>query len=116
VDNAPGDSCFFPEKAVKFFQDLIRNAKSNAEVKGLDVEKLVISHVQANRAPKTRRRTYRAHGRIGPYEGSPSHLELILTAPAEQVAKAADAEKPTLTRKRIAQLRVKSGGGVPASA
>ena len=34
------------------------------KVKGLDVDKLVLSHVQVNRAQKGRRRTYRAHGRI----------------------------------------------------
>lgn len=33
-------------------------------LKGLDADHLVIDHVQVNQAPKTRRRTYRAHGRI----------------------------------------------------
>lgn len=32
--------------------------------KGLDVDHLVVDHLQVNQAPKTRRRTYRAHGRI----------------------------------------------------
>ena len=31
---------------------------------GLEVDHLVIDHLQVNQAPKTRRRTYRAHGRI----------------------------------------------------
>ena len=31
---------------------------------GLDTDHLVIEHIQVNRAPKMRRRTYRAHGRI----------------------------------------------------
>ena len=31
-----------------------------------------------NRAPKMRRRTYRAHGRINPYMSSPCHIEMIL--------------------------------------
>jgi ribosomal protein L22 len=30
----------------------------------LDVEKVTITHVNVNQAPKMRRRTYRAHGRI----------------------------------------------------
>ena len=34
------------------------------QVKGLDTENLYINHGQTNRAPKQRRRTYRAHGRI----------------------------------------------------
>ena len=43
---------------------LLKNAESNAETKGLDAEHLVIEHIQVNAAPKMRRRTYRAHGRI----------------------------------------------------
>jgi ribosomal protein L22 len=33
-------------------------------VKGLDVEALVVKHIQVNQAMKQRRRTYRAHGRV----------------------------------------------------
>ena len=40
--------------------------------------------IQVNRAPKMRRRTYRAHGRINPYMSSPCHIELTL-AEKEQV-------------------------------
>ncbi|KAG8131264.1 hypothetical protein E2320_017870 [Naja naja] len=46
---------------------------------GLDVDSLVIEHIQVNKAPKMRRRTYRAHGRINPYMSSPCHIEMILT-------------------------------------
>lgn len=35
-----------------------------SQSKALDVDSLYIVHVQCNRAPKQRRRTYRAHGRI----------------------------------------------------
>lgn len=41
-----------------------RNAESNAELKSLDVDHLVVDHVCVQRAAKIRRRTYRAHGRI----------------------------------------------------
>ena len=34
------------------------------QVKGLDTENLIISHIQVNQAQRQRRRTYRAHGRI----------------------------------------------------
>ncbi|XP_021984829.2 60S ribosomal protein L17-2-like, partial [Helianthus annuus] len=54
----------WPAKSAKFILDLHKNAESNAEVKGLDVDALHISHIQLNRAQKQRRRTYRAHGRI----------------------------------------------------
>jgi len=69
----------FPEKSIKAIQSLLRNAESNAVVKGLSVDKLYVSHIQVQRAQKQRRRTYRAHGRINPYMSSPSHIELILT-------------------------------------
>lgn len=34
------------------------------QTKGLDISKTIITHAMANQAPKMRRRTYRAHGRI----------------------------------------------------
>lgn len=37
---------------------------------------------------KTRRRTYRAHGRINPYQGHPCHVEVILAPTSEVVPKA----------------------------
>lgn len=40
-----------------------------------------------NQAPKLRRRTYRAHGRINPYMSSPSHIELILEPSTENLRK-----------------------------
>jgi large subunit ribosomal protein L17e len=57
---------------------LLRNAESNADYRGLDSDRLVVEHIHVNRAPKMRRRTYRAHGRINPYMSSPCHIELIL--------------------------------------
>lgn len=61
---AVGDKVSWPQKATRTFIDLLRNVQSNAEAKGLEAEKTVISHVNVNQAPKMRRRTYRAHGRI----------------------------------------------------
>lgn len=54
----------WPVKSVEFILGLLKNAEANAEVKGLDKEKLIIRHIQVNQAPKQRRRTFRAHGRI----------------------------------------------------
>ena len=54
----------WPVKSVEFVLQLLKNAESNAVVKGLDIEKLEINHIQVNQAPKQRRRTFRAHGRI----------------------------------------------------
>ncbi|MBA0768620.1 hypothetical protein Gotri_017411, partial [Gossypium trilobum] len=77
----------WPVKSAKFILDLLKNAESNAEVKGLDVDSLIISHIQVNQAQKQRRRTYRAHGRINPYMSSPCHIELILSEKEEPVKK-----------------------------
>ena len=97
----------WPIKSVELVEGLLQNAAANAEVKGLDAGKLFISHIQVNRAPKQRRRTYRAHGRINPYQSSPSHVELVLTEKAEDVPKAADAPvaAKALTRRRAAVQR-----------
>merc|ERR1712080_649476 len=65
----------WPVKSATFLLQLLKNAESNADVKGLDVDSLVIDHIQVNRAPYMRRRTYRAHGRINPYMSSPCHIE-----------------------------------------
>ena len=54
----------WPVKSVEFVLGLLKNAQANAEARGADADKLVVSHIQVNRAPKQRRRTYRAHGRI----------------------------------------------------
>merc|ERR1711935_1097411 len=57
-------ACRWPQKSVRHMLDLLTNAESNAEIQGLEAETLYVSHVQVNRAPTMRRRTYRAHGRL----------------------------------------------------
>mmetsp|Transcript_134117 Transcript_134117/g.189498 ORF Transcript_134117/g.189498 Transcript_134117/m.189498 type:complete len:184 (-) Transcript_134117:40-591(-) len=69
----------WPKKSAALVYGLLKNAESNAELKGLDVDALEITHAMCNRAPKMRRRTYRAHGRINPYQSSPCHVEVILS-------------------------------------
>ena len=65
--------------------------QNNDDFKGLDVDSLVIEHIQVNKAPKMRRRTYRAHGWINPYMSSPCHSEMILTE-KEQIVPRAEKE------------------------
>uniref|UniRef100_A0A8D0DD31 Large ribosomal subunit protein uL22 n=1 Tax=Sander lucioperca TaxID=283035 RepID=A0A8D0DD31_SANLU len=77
----------WPKKSAEFLLHMLKNAESNAELKGLDVDSLVIEHIQVNKAPKMRRRTYRAHGRINPYMSSPCHIEMILTEKEQIVPK-----------------------------
>jgi len=83
----------WPEKSCRHLLDLLQNAESNAELKALDVDSLYITHIQVNQAPRLRRRTYRAHGRINPYMASPCHIELILSQKQEHVKKPEDTEK-----------------------
>lgn len=97
----------WPEKSVRFIQDLLTNAQSNAEAKGLDVSKLKISHIQVNHAPKQRRRTYRAHGRINAYQSTPSHIEIILTEEDEEIAKAVEEKKVNLNARQRGRFESK---------
>merc|ERR1712106_393360 len=85
----------WPKKSAEFLLHLLKNAESNAEYKGLDADHLVVDHIQVNRAPKMRRRTYRAHGRINPYMSSPCHIEVVLVEKEQVFAKVAPtAEQP----------------------
>jgi len=117
-NKTPGDNGRWPVKATAVVRDLLSNAISNAETKGLDTANLFVTHAQCNRAPAGRRRTYRAHGRIGKYGSQPAHIEFILTEKAEGVEKADEdmdeEEKPKkITRKDAAKRRFKVvvGGG-----
>ncbi|CAD6186232.1 unnamed protein product [Caenorhabditis auriculariae] len=80
----------WPTKSADFVLDLLKNAESNAEYKGLDVDHLVVDHINVQRAAKMRRRTYRAHGRINPYMSSPCHIEVILAEKEDVVSKPAE--------------------------
>mmetsp|Transcript_41055 Transcript_41055/g.36391 ORF Transcript_41055/g.36391 Transcript_41055/m.36391 type:complete len:185 (+) Transcript_41055:56-610(+) len=99
----------WPEKPVKVLLGLLHNLQANAAVKGLDDDKLVVSHILVNKAPKGRRRTYRAHGRIGPYLNSPCHVEIFCTLKDEDVKKENDKKAPKLTKKQIARTRLRVG-------
>jgi len=108
--------CRWPKKSCQFLLDMLRNAESNAEFKGLDVDQLEITTIQVNRARQMRRRTYRAHGRINPYMSSPCHIEMVLTEKDQQVSRP-DEEAPSkmikLSKRRMAQQRTRAV--VPAS-
>ena len=49
-----------------------------------------------------RRRTYRAHGRIGPYMASPCHIEVILTEKGDKVPKPPEKAKGKSKDKKAA--------------
>lgn len=94
----------WPKKSCLYLLDLLENAKSNANVRKLDVGSLVISHIQVNSAPRGRRRTNRAHGRINAYMSSPSHIEMILTEKEDAVTKGAELPEK---KKKISQKKKK---------
>lgn len=98
----------FPEKSVKHVRGLLVNLKSNAEAKGLDVEKCRISHVATQRAVSGRRRTYRAHGRISPYLASNCHIEFHCLEQADKVERA-DKAQVRLTKKQFAKTKLAIG-------
>merc|ERR1739840_55209 len=98
----------WPLKSAEFLLHLLKNAESNAEYKGLDADHLVIEHIQVNRAPKMRRRTYRAHGRINPYMSSPCHIEVVLVEKEQAFDKSsAEPEKKKVSQKKMKKAKLK---------
>ena len=72
-------------KRVLIFCSMFQNAESNAEIKGLDVDSLVIEYIQVNKSPKMQCRTYRAHGCSNPCTRSPCLTERVLTEKGQTV-------------------------------
>merc|ERR1712136_626464 len=98
----------WPLKSAEFLLQLLKNAESNAEYKGLDPDHLVIDHIQVNRAPKMRRRTYRAHGRINPYMSSPCHIEICLVEKEQAFSKKDEPEKKKVSKKKLQKQNIQS--------
>ena len=94
----------WPRKSAEVLLYMLKNAESNAELEGLDVDSLVIERIQVNKAHKMRLRTYRAHHRINPYLSSPCHIEMILTEKEQIVAKP---EEEVAQKKKISQKKLK---------
>ena len=118
---------------MKFVLRLLKNAESNADAKNIELEDLFIKSIVVQQAPvcvfpcgmrniglifrvlqKTRRRTYRAHGRINPYQGHPCHVEIILSASDEEVERAKDKDAIAtsafsgLNRRQVARRRIEA--------
>ncbi|EJC97813.1 60S ribosomal protein L17/L23 [Fomitiporia mediterranea MF3/22] len=103
----------WPAKSVRFITALLKNAESNADAKSLSAEDLFIKNIVVQQAPKTRRRTYRAHGRINPYQGHPCHIEVILGASDDEVERAKDkdvvpSKLAGLNRRQVARKRIEA--------
>ena len=94
-------------KSVDLLLTLVRNLEANAAMKHLDTARLVIRHVQVNRAPHGRRRTYRAHGRITPFLSSPCHIQMFAEEPLERVAKPERPAVGRMTPRKVARSKIR---------
>lgn len=102
----------WPIKSVKVILGLLDSMEKTAKVRSLEINKLVLRHVQVNRAQKGRRRTYRAHGRINPYLNCNCHIEMWAQQIAENVKKGEPKEEkkaPKLTKKQMSRKRLAIG-------
>uniref|UniRef100_A0A8C2VRC8 Large ribosomal subunit protein uL22 n=1 Tax=Chinchilla lanigera TaxID=34839 RepID=A0A8C2VRC8_CHILA len=88
----------WPKKSAEFLLHTLKNADSNAELKGLDVDSLVIERVQVNKAPKMRLCTCRAQGRM-----TLTEKEQIAPKPEEEVA-----QKEKISQKKLKKQKLKA--------
>jgi large subunit ribosomal protein L22 len=68
----------YPINASTEILKVLKNAKANAENKGLDIEKLRITHSCAQAAMRMKNYIQRAHGRSSPFFHPLTHIEIIL--------------------------------------
>src|SRR5215831_21153503 len=67
----------FPQKTAKEYLKLLDNLESNAEYKGMDLDRLKIVSAVVHRGTKLERFTPRAMGRTSPKIGVLVHVELV---------------------------------------
>jgi large subunit ribosomal protein L22 len=67
----------FPKKAATEFLKLLDNLESNAEYKGMDLDRLKIISAVVHKGTKLERFTPRAMGRTSPKIGTLVHIELV---------------------------------------
>ena len=68
----------YPVKASTEILNVLKNAKANAEDKGLDSERLEIRHACAQAAMRLRNFIPRAFGRSSPYYHPLTHIEIVV--------------------------------------
>jgi len=68
----------YPVKAATEILKVLENAKNNAEIKGLDVERLWVVHAAAHKGMKIKKYMPRAFGRATPYFKELVHVEIAL--------------------------------------
>ena len=77
-----GSQTLFPEdtqsKHARQILSVLESAQSNAENKGLDVDRLRIIHAAAYQGMKMKRYKPRAQGRASPKFDTTTHVEIVL--------------------------------------
>lgn len=73
----------YPVGTVKMFLKVLESAEANAEYKGLDKERLVITHATAYQGTVVQAFTPRAQGRATPHYNRKCNFEVILTQTEE---------------------------------
>ncbi|MDD1764499.1 MAG: 50S ribosomal protein L22 [Candidatus Methanomethyliaceae archaeon] len=68
----------YPVKTSSEILTVLKNAKANAENKGLDIESLRIRHACAQAAMQLKNYIQRAHGRSTPYYHPLTHVEIVV--------------------------------------
>ncbi len=76
----------YPKKTAACFLKVLESAESNAEYKGLDKERLVISHASAYQGTVTHAYTPRAQGRATPHFNRLCNFEVIVTQTEKEEA------------------------------
>ncbi|HVL87702.1 MAG TPA: 50S ribosomal protein L22 [Candidatus Thermoplasmatota archaeon] len=74
----------FPVKAAGKVLEVVKGAEANAEYKGLDPEKMVVSHAACQRAAPIQGTMQRAHGRATPWNTATCHIEIVLSEKSEK--------------------------------
>ncbi|MHA1636802.1 MAG: 50S ribosomal protein L22 [Candidatus Thorarchaeota archaeon] len=67
-----------PVKASQFILKILKNAESNADNKGLDIDRLRIIHAATQRGRTYKAFIERAFGKSTPYFENTSHVEIVL--------------------------------------
>jgi large subunit ribosomal protein L22 len=67
----------YPVRAATRILKLLEELESNAEYKGLDIDRLRIVHAASQRGLKVRKFIPRAYGRATPYNNTLTHVELV---------------------------------------
>lgn len=77
----------WPVKSSKFLLEILKNAESNASLKGLDLTSLYIKNIQVNKAIRGNRRTFRAYGKVNAFLSHPCHVEVWLVEKFKPIQK-----------------------------